>query len=360
MTNPIVMTLDAGGTNFVFSAIQNCEFITEKITLPSKSDDLEKCISQIITGFESVKKMLSATPAAISFAFPGPADYPNGIIGGFLPNFPSFRQGVALKRILENHFNLPVFINNDADLFTYGEAMHGTLPQINEKLKAYGSKRQYRNMLGYTFGTGFGFGFVSGNKLHIGDNSCVETFCLRNKLDNSLIAESGVAAKAITRVYDELTGTQHPDYEPKDIFDIAEGNKPGAPDAAKESFRRFGECAGDAIATAASLIDGIIVLGGGITAANKYIMPAILQEMKSTLKTANGETLNRLQMEVFNLDDENEFKKFAADTSKKIKVLGYDEYVDYDPVKKIGIATSTVGAAKAISIGAALYALNNL
>ena len=118
MTNPIVMTLDAGGTNFVFSAIQNCEFITEKITLPSKSDDLEKCISQIITGFESVKKMLSATPAAISFAFPGPADYPNGIIGGFLPNFPSFRQGVALKRILENHFNLPVFINNDADLFT--------------------------------------------------------------------------------------------------------------------------------------------------------------------------------------------------------------------------------------------------
>lgn len=89
-------------------------------------------------------------------------------------------------------------------------------------------------------------------------------------------------------------------------------------------------------------------------------MPAILQEMRSTLKTANGETLNRLQMEVFNLDDENEFKKFAADTSKKIKVLGYDEYVDYDPVKKIGIATSTVGAAKAISIGAALYALNNL
>lgn len=354
------MTLDAGGTNFVFSAIQDCEFITTKTTLPSFSDDLEKCISQIIKGFETTKALLSEEPAAISFAFPGPADYPNGIIGGFLPNFPSFRKGVALKRILENRFNLPVFINNDADLFAYGEAMHGTLPQINRRLKSFGCAKEYKNMLGYTFGTGFGFGFVSGNRLHIGDNSCVETFCLRNKLDNSLIAESGVAAKAITRVYDELCGKQHPGFEPKDIFDIAEGTKAGNPDAAKEAFRRFGECAGDAMTTAASLIDGIIVVGGGITAANKYILPAILQEMRSTLKTASGETLGRIQTKVFNLDDEKEFEEFAADTSQKIKVLGYDEYVGYDPVKKIGIATSAAGAAKSISVGAALYALNNL
>lgn len=146
------MTLDAGGTNFVFSAIQDCEFITAKTTLPSFSDDLEKCIFQIIKGFETTKALLSEEPAAISFAFPGPADYPNGIIGGFLPNFPSFRKGVALKRILENRFNLPVFINNDADLFAYGEAMHGTLPQINRRLKSFGCTKEYKNMLGYTFG----------------------------------------------------------------------------------------------------------------------------------------------------------------------------------------------------------------
>lgn len=114
------------------------------------------------------------------------------------------------------------------------------------------------------------------------------------------------------------------------------------------------------MATAASLIDGIIVVGGGITAANKYILPAILQEMRSTLKTASGETLGRIQTKVFNLDDEKGFEEFAADTSQKIKVLGYDEYVGYDPVKKIGIATSAAAAAKSISVGAALYALNNL
>ena len=38
----IVMTLDAGGTNFVFSAIQSNEEIVEPIVLPSNGDNLEK------------------------------------------------------------------------------------------------------------------------------------------------------------------------------------------------------------------------------------------------------------------------------------------------------------------------------
>ena len=41
----IVMTLDAGGTNFVFSAIQGCREIVEPICLPAASDDLERCLS---------------------------------------------------------------------------------------------------------------------------------------------------------------------------------------------------------------------------------------------------------------------------------------------------------------------------
>ncbi len=38
---------------------------------------------------------------AISFAFPGPSDYKNGIIGD-LHNLPAFRAGVAVGHILEN------------------------------------------------------------------------------------------------------------------------------------------------------------------------------------------------------------------------------------------------------------------
>ena len=46
----IVMTLDAGGTNFVFSALQSGKEIIEPITLASHSDDLDTCLKTIIDG----------------------------------------------------------------------------------------------------------------------------------------------------------------------------------------------------------------------------------------------------------------------------------------------------------------------
>lgn len=128
--NRVVLTLDAGGTNFVFSAIRGMELIGEPITLPSNGDNLDKCLSGIIDGFSSLMNGLTEKPVAISFAFPGPADYPNGIIGD-LGNLPAFRGGVALGPMLEDRFHLPVFINNDGDLFAYGEAIAGFLPFVN-------------------------------------------------------------------------------------------------------------------------------------------------------------------------------------------------------------------------------------
>ena len=90
----IVMTLDAGGTNFVFSAIQSNAEIVTPLTLPSNGGDLDKCLATMVTGFSAIKEKLPEAPVAISFAFPGPADYVNGIIGD-LKNLPAFQGGVA-------------------------------------------------------------------------------------------------------------------------------------------------------------------------------------------------------------------------------------------------------------------------
>ena len=149
----IVMTLDAGGTNFVFSAIQGCREIVEPICLPAASDDLERCLSVLVEGFLEVEKRLPKLPVAIRFAFPGPADYEHGIIGD-LPNFPAFRGGVALGPYLREQFGIPVFINNDGNLFAYGEALAGTLPEVNKRLKEAGSSKVYKNLLGITLGSG--------------------------------------------------------------------------------------------------------------------------------------------------------------------------------------------------------------
>lgn len=356
----VVLTLDAGGTNMVFGAMRGGEFIVEPITFPANSHNLDLCLGTMVKGFQAVIDMLEEKPSAISFAFPGPADYPNGIIGGYLPNFPSFREGVALGPFLRRKFGVPVYINNDGDLFAYGEALGGVLPEVNAKLAAAGSAKRYSNMIGYTFGTGFGVGMIVNGQLNRGDNSCVETFCLPHKKLSGVIVEDGVAVRAVKRVYGELSGNMDHGLEPKDIFDVAEGKRDGDPEAARKAFAEMGEIAGDAMATAVTLTDGLIVIGGGITAARKYIMPALLESLRGKMHTVGGEELSRVQMKVYDLDDPAEFAEFARGQQRKLKIYGYDEEVNYDPQKRIGVAISKMGASKAISVGAYTFALDQL
>jgi predicted NBD/HSP70 family sugar kinase len=355
-----VITLDAGGTNLVFGAMRGCEYIVEPVSYPSNAHDLDLCLQTMVKGFTEIINKLDSAPVAISFAFPGPADYPNGIIGGFLPNFPSFREGVALGPFLQEKFGIPVFINNDGDLYAFGEALGGILPEINEKLEKAGSNKRYHNLLGYTFGTGFGVGMVVNGELNRGDNSCVETFCLRHKNHPEWIVEEGVAVRAVKRVYAEKSGDVNHTFEPKDICGIADGTIPGDQEAAKAAFAEFGEVAGDAIATAVQLTDGLVVIGGGITAAKKYIMPSLLRELRSEIKTVKGDAVRRVQMEVFDLDDDAQFEKFAKGESRQLKIYGTDKYTTYDPMKRIGVAISKMGASKAISVGAYAFALSQL
>lgn len=356
----IVITLDAGGTNFVFGAMQSNEFIVDPITMPSNAQDLDLCLSTMVKGFEQVISKLDQKPVAISFAFPGPADYPNGIIGGYLPNFPSFRNGVALGPFLEEKFGIPVFINNDGDLFAYGEALGGILPEINNRLAELGSTKTYSNLLGYTFGTGFGMGMVIENRLNRGNNSAAETFCLRHKNHPEVYVEEGVAIRAIKRVYAEKSGDISHNYEPKDICDIAEGKIPGNREAAIAAFEEFGEVAGDAIATAVTLTDSLVVIGGGLTGAKKYFMPSLLKQLRGVLHSIKGEEIPRMPEKAFNLDDEEEFVQFAHGAARPIKVYGTDRTVVYDPMKATGVAISKLGASKAISIGAYSFALSML
>ena len=358
--NRIVATLDAGGTNFVFGAMKAGEFIIDPVSVPAQSHDLDLCLQNMVNGFQQVFDKLDEKPVAISFAFPGPADYPNGIIGGYLPNFPSFRDGVALGAFLEGKFGVPVFINNDGDLFAYGEALCGMLPEINSRLKELGSTKQYKNLIGYTLGTGFGIGVVIDNNLNRGDNSCVETFCLRHRDMPDVIVEDGVAIRAVCRVYGEQSGNPDHGLTPKDICEIADGTREGNQAAAKEAFASLGRVAGAAISTAVTIIDGLVVIGGGVSAASRWIMPSLLEEMRSKLRTLGGDEVNLVQMKVYDLENNDEFELFAKGETKKVKVYGEDRYVDYDCQKRVGIAISKLGASKAVSVGAYAFALSEL
>lgn len=355
----IVMTLDAGGTNLVFSAIRAGEEIVTPVHYPTASHDLDACLNVILKGFREVESQLTEKPVAISFAFPGPADYKAGIIGD-LPNFPSFRGGVALGPFLEANFGIPVFINNDGALFAYGEALAGMLPEINRRLEEAGSIKRYQNLIGITLGTGFGGGVVINGELLAGDNqSGGSLWCLRNKKYPEYIVEESVSIRAVRRVYAQLSGDTT-EYTPKDIFDIAEGKKPGNAEAAVKAFAELGEMAGDAIAAAITLVDGLVVIGGGVVGAAKYIIPALMKELNGQTGMMDGRRISRLLMKAFNLDNPEEMTAFLTDTSYCVKVPGTDKLVPYDPSPRMGVAVSKLGASRAISLGAYCYALNHL
>ncbi len=357
----IVMTLDAGGTNLVFTAIQGNEQILDEIRFPSSPNDLKKMLSTLVEGFNTVKSKLTKEPIAISFAFPGPADYPNGIIGD-LGNLPCFRGGVALGPFLENKFNLPVFINNDGDLYAYGEAISGFLPEINQKLKDAGSPKQYKNLVGITLGTGFGAGIVRDGELFVGDNSGAgEIWLLRNKLSPMLNVEEHSSIRGVKRIYSDIAGISAEETpEPKDLYEIAKGEKEGNRDAALKAFKDMSEACGDAISNAITLIDGLIVIGGGLSGASDVFLPYLIDEMNGNYTNKDGSQFRRLVQQVYNLEQEAGLSKFLKGSTREIEVFGTDKTVKYDPETRLGVGISKIGTSKATSLGAYAFALNQL
>ena len=356
-----VLTLDARGTNFVFSAIKSGKRITEEIRKDSNAHDLGLCLNVLKFGFNEVISAIDEAPKAISFAFPGPADYPNGIIGD-LPNLPAFRGGIPLKAILEKQFNMPVFINNDGDLFAYGEALGGILTQINQKLKRVGSSRRYRNIAGLTLGTGFGGGIVRNEELFAGDNSIAgEVWLLSNRVNSDVNSEELVSTRFLQKTYAKEVRIDYPnELMPKDIHEIAIADQPGDKHAALVSFDIMGKALGDAVGNLVTLLDGVVVIGGGITAAKNLYMPSVMEVLRGGYQIENNQ-LPRLIQKVFNLDDKDDETEFYASSNLiELKVPGTEKTVAYDPVPKVAIATSRMGASNAIALGAYAFALKKL
>lgn len=357
----IVFTLDAGGTNFVFSTVIDGKISGTKIHKPSNGDNLELCLETIIQGFKELSQSSNLNPDAISFAFPGPADFKRGIIAD-LHNLPAFRGGVALAPMLENIFNVPVFINNDGDLYTYGEAKAGTLIYINNLLQQFGSNKRYQNICGFTLGTGFGAGIFNHGHLLRGDNMCAaEIWITSNRVNPDFNSEEGISIRAVKHFYAKFANIDVISApEPKVIYDIANDDSNPNSVAAKNSFFILGRFLGDAIANMITLTDGIIVIGGGIAGAKEFIIPGIKSELNRDFKKINGRFNQRLTHKVYCLNIDDELSDFLKDDKKIIKVPFSDNYVEYFPIPKSGYMFSNFDTSEMISIGAYFFAIQQL
>lgn len=357
----IVLTLDAGGTNFWFSAIQNGQTIGKKIHFPAQASSIEDLLNRIAHGFDLLYQQHKENVVAISFAFPGPADYTNGIIGD-LENLPLFKGGVALGPFLSERFKLPVFINNDGDLFALGEAIYGFLPQINKELLLSGNPKQYKNLLGVTFGTGFGAGIVSNKQLFLGDNSAqAEINRMRNPYFENTSIEDSTSIRAIKREYAlqaDIAFEQSP--EPFTIFKIAKGQEEGNKKAALHAFETLGKAAGSALADAVTLVDGMVVIGGGLSGAAELFMPHLVNEMNRAFVNLKGSKLNRMEVQAFDLTNAQEKASFLEANIQTINIPGSKKTIEYQRNKKMGVGINSLGTSQAVALGAYAFALQQL
>ena len=144
---------DLGGTSLKFGFGNSREGLLYFDTIYHEEKSLDSLIKTFKEAFEKCKSEFGVRSSefgnpntellTLGIATPGIVDDKNGIILGSTPNLP-FLKGLNLKNLLQEITQLPVFIENDANLMTLGEAFY----------------ENSKSLLGITIGTGIGTGFV--------------------------------------------------------------------------------------------------------------------------------------------------------------------------------------------------------
>ena len=109
-----------------------------------------------------------------------------------------------------------------------------------------------------------------------------------------------------------------------------------------------------------SITDGLVVIGGGLAGAYKYMKEAMFEALRGKMYRVSGEAIDKLASKVYDLDNPEELRQFIKGEQRQIKIYNSEIEVTYDPQKRIGVSLSKIGANKAVSLGAYAFALHQL
>ena len=148
-----IIGIDIGGTTIVGGRVEN-SVITQQLSRDTNALEGSEITLNILQGIISELKNNGTT--AIGIGVPSVVDRERGIVYN-VQNIKDWDE-VHLKNILEEKFKIPVFIDNDANCFAYGE-------------KVFGKGKDFRHFVGITLGTGVGGGIIQNNQL-LNDANC--------------------------------------------------------------------------------------------------------------------------------------------------------------------------------------------
>jgi len=205
---------------------------------------------------------------------------------------------------------------------------------------------------------------VLDGKLLRGDNSAGgEINRMRNFLYPSTSAEDSISIRAVKRVFSREAGIELAACpEPFGIYEIAMGRKDGNKEAAEKAWDELAKSLADALANAITLIDGLVVIGGGLSGAWPVFMDRLIYNMNEPFTDLQQKNVDRLEIKTYNLQNDKELIAFTDKTGQMIKVpkIAREVWVWFDPVKKTGVGISRLGTSSAVALGAYAYAMDQL
>ncbi len=142
-----ILGIDIGGTSIVGGRIEGNN-IVEQVTVDTCAREGGDKTLNILK--ELIRQLKTTDTRAIGIGVPSVVDREKGIVYN-VQNIKNWDE-VHLKSLLEAEFELPVYIDNDANCFAYGE-------------KIFGKGKDLRNFVGITLGTGVGGGIIQDHHL---------------------------------------------------------------------------------------------------------------------------------------------------------------------------------------------------
>ena len=244
-----IIGVDLGGTNIKTALVAPEGKIIKKYEISTQAKKGTKTIINNI--ISSIKHVQQGKITGIGIGSPGPLDYKKGVATNPV-NLPF--KNTPLRRIIQNKFELPTYLDNDANCLALAEAV-------------FGQGKKYENVIGITLGTGLGGGIVINKKIYHGRTNAAELGHMtinydgpKSRCGNNGCIETHVAARGIISIYNKKSN-------PYLIYKLAlQGDK-----KAIETYKKMGYYLGIGLANIICALDpDIIIIGGKISNSWKF------------------------------------------------------------------------------------------
>jgi len=255
--------IDIGGTKVRIGLIDHqgeLLILADKIAMSQfqNGDELMSAIA------ETIKTMIRDSPEyelmGVGVGAPGPLDDKHEAVME-TPNTPIIQFYPLVER-LQAHFDVPVKMNNDANVFVLGEAIAGA-----------GKGEEY--VYGITLGTGYGHGFVWNGRILSGAHGTATEYGLAPYNDGTF--EDYASGPALERNYATLSGQT---LSGIDIYNLAKSGDANA----LAAWSLLGRSVGHSLVYVNHLLDpGIIVVGGSLAAGFEFMIDSIRDVVDSHL-----------------------------------------------------------------------------